>query len=58
MQALHLDGPVLKSYQIENVELFYDCPHFFLGFFLVKYFVSSLSRRMNLVPFNVFNLKI
>lgn len=59
MQALHLDGPRLKSYQIENFEIFYDCTHFFpLPFFFVKYFVTSLARRMDLVPFNVFNLQM
>lgn len=59
MQALHLDGPRLKSYQIENFELFYDCTHFFTPpLFLVKYFVTSLARRMDLLPFNVFNLQM
>lgn len=27
-------------------------------FFFVKYFVTSLARRMDLVPFNVFNLQM
>lgn len=59
MQALHLDGPRLKSYQIENFELFYDCTHFSPPpLFFVKYFVTSLARRMDLVPFNVFNLQM
>lgn len=59
MQALHLDGPRLKSYQIENFELFYDCTHFSPPPpFFVKYFVTSLARRMDLVPFNVFNLQM